>query len=186
MAIGAYVGVNNTPRKITDIYVGVNNQPKRVKEAFIGVNNQPKRFWPPNATAGTWGANYYKLSDDTKLLWTNAFNRYYWKVNGGLAYCGLFQWVNPSYYQSPVFVSRDKDAVTYTTSWGGTFTSQGWFYYNDIKWYWSGHAYAVYTSQGDTYRPTDAMSPNLYSTANNLPQQPAVDLIALACARGDV
>lgn len=41
----AYIGVNNSPKKIKEMYVGVNGVPKKVKEAYIGVSGVPKLFY---------------------------------------------------------------------------------------------------------------------------------------------
>ena len=45
MAKGVYFGVNNTPRKVTNIYFGIGNAPKKVTRAYIGIGGTPRPFW---------------------------------------------------------------------------------------------------------------------------------------------
>ena len=45
MAKGVYFGVNNTPRKVTNIYFGIDNAPKKVTRAYIGIGGTPRPFW---------------------------------------------------------------------------------------------------------------------------------------------
>lgn len=46
MAKAAYIGVNNTARKVTKIYVGVNNIARKVVKGYVGVNGVARQFWP--------------------------------------------------------------------------------------------------------------------------------------------
>lgn len=45
MALGSYMGIDNTARKVNNIYVGVNGIAKRVTKAYVGVNGVAQPFW---------------------------------------------------------------------------------------------------------------------------------------------
>lgn len=139
MAIGGYVGVNDTPRKIVDMYVGVNNQPRRVLKAYIGdAQNQPRLwyyFYPPAPL--DYSSVYYMYGTGT---FTTFGGRTYNKQNDGEAYvCSAW---TPSGWTFHILVSQYRNAVDNWSSYNSSSIakSQGSFIMYDHLWYFSmGH-----------------------------------------------
>lgn len=54
MSTGAYIGSNNSAKKIKNIYIGVSNVARKVKKAYIGVGGIAKKFYT-NGEIGKYG-----------------------------------------------------------------------------------------------------------------------------------
>ena len=111
----------------------------------------------------TWDKHYRDKASQGIVL-GNPGGRLYYKVNDGPAYvaCTI---IYPQYnsLRTPVFVSKDKDAVIYGTNWDGSvFNNRGSINYNGNIWYYSGTDYGLY---GSVYLPPELCLPNTsYST----------------------
>ncbi|MBU5626540.1 hypothetical protein KQI82_06350 [Oscillibacter sp. MSJ-2] len=46
MARKAYIGIDGTARKATNIYIGVDGVAHKVKAAYVGVDGVAEKFWP--------------------------------------------------------------------------------------------------------------------------------------------
>ena len=112
MAKAAYVGVNGTPKKITNMYVGVNGTPKKVLKGYVGVNGVPKLFWDNSVPAIPDSWDYWTTVPNKELMhFGNITIR---KDNyGKILYYGYFYYTgnayNPAGYY-PLAVSTESYA----------------------------------------------------------------------------
>lgn len=107
MAKAAYVGVNGTPKKITNMYVGVNGTPKKVLKGYVGVNGVPKLFWESSAQAYSWDLwttveGQQLFTDDSVFTVSKRY--------GKIAYWGLVPNSTHSGYYTPILMSPDPQA----------------------------------------------------------------------------
>lgn len=107
MAKAAYVGVNGTPKKITNMYVGVNGTPKKVLKGYVGVNGVPKLFWESSAQAYSWDLwttveGQQLFTDDSVFTVSKRY--------GKIAFWGLVPNSTHSGYYTPILMSPDPQA----------------------------------------------------------------------------
>ena len=114
----AFIGVNNTPRRITDIWIGdANGRPRKVTEAWIGVGGVPRLWYnggsydPPEPLDPS--SSFY--FDDADTIYTSFGGRNYKKNNSGEAYC--FSVWPPSDSTYGFLVSQYKSAVENSCSY---------------------------------------------------------------------
>lgn len=62
MTMGAYIGIDNTPRKVKKIYIGIDGEPRIIKKAYIGIGGVPRPCWNANSSGGT--PTYYGAISD--------------------------------------------------------------------------------------------------------------------------
>ena len=138
----AYIGINNAPRKITEMYIGINNQPRRVLKAYIGINNQPRlwySFYPPAPLDNS--SIYYMSGTGT---FTTFGSRWYAKVNSGEAY--VFSTWAPSNWTIGFVISQYKNAAetncSYNPGYHTVADNAYSFVMHDHLWYWTTAPYA--------------------------------------------
>ena len=138
MAKAAYVGVNGTPKKITNMYVGVNGTPKKVLKGYVGVNGVPKLFWDGGSPVSILSWNYWTTSDNFEIVDDYAHDLY--KTNKRIAYYAVVHQDTNRYI--PILISPNSDAVTYSIYDESTGTSESYTYngtvtdVNNITWYY--------------------------------------------------
>ena len=75
-------------------------------------------------------------------------SRGYNKTNPGIAYVGACY--RPNNNTHPFLISLDEEAVKYTTTAGGRFSSRGTVEYNHLTWYWAGGQHSFPGNQSVT------------------------------------
>lgn len=183
MAKKAYVGVNNIARNVKAIYVGVNGVARKVVKGYIGVNGVAQLFWDGGATAVKNFWFYFKCKAEYCFTINS---RTFSKKNAGIAFCYVTNRDNQNprdhYWSEPRFASTNIDAIAYTTSIGGNFTTPLYSYQiNGDTWYFNAPDYAMagmYTpSPSEALLSTDTYVIPVYTPSQSNPRQDDMDLL---------
>ena len=119
MAKGAYIGINNTARKIKKMYVGVNNVAHKVVKGYIGVGGVARPFF---STGIEYMGNVASLSIGRNNL-AAAFAGDYVLFGGGGLYPGYGPYATVDAF-NPSFVSVSVSPLG-QDRWGGQAASIG-------------------------------------------------------------
>ena len=136
MAKGAYIGVDNTARKIKKGYIGVDNTARKIKKGYIGVGGAARLFYslgPPMITSRLNGTKYCdnvilaSINDKYLLVqdYDNGSQRVYDKsltvvYSGNRSYnfygansVGSYGALIPKTTSEPIYVYTDSLTLTY-------------------------------------------------------------------------
>lgn len=182
MAKAVYIGINNLAQKVKAIYIGINGTARKVVKGYIGVNGAARLFWDGGgAKKGFWF--YFKC----KAEYCFTINgRKFSKKNVGIAFCYVTNRDNQNprdhYWSEPRFASTDIDAIAYTTSIGGNFTTPLYSYQiNGDTWYFNAPDYAMagmYTpSPSEALLSTDTYVIPVYTPSQSNPRQDDMDML---------
>lgn len=178
-----YVGIDNKAENIPNKgYIGIVNKAKKLIKGYVGdVNGKAQLFWGGILIQDFW--KFFETLANVEVI--SIYVRNYKKTDNGIAYYASFygRYSNSLCY-SPLFVSTDPDAVTYTYfTADAPVTYKGTLEINGDTWYWAAYGgqmvRGTYTHNppyflGDTYNANVDMS------------APARDLIERIYASGFV
>jgi hypothetical protein len=160
MARELYIPVNGFSKKTSKFYAPVNGFSKEIVKAYCSVNGFSKLFYEKGGGGGNTGFWFYYETTAKQIMYAQLHNKTYTKDNIGIAYFAmLMNGYSGHYSYSPILISTDPNAVSYSTSSGQTYNYQGTVLINDDTWYWSGKDI---TAVSDNYVDRIGLSPDCW------------------------